>query len=103
GAGIVEAFRGLGYAVVANSRNIKPSKDEGIATVPGSIADRNVAASIATTAVERFGRIDTLVNNAGIFIAKPFVEFTEEDFRNAIDTNVAGFFHITQFVATQML
>ncbi|SEM49942.1 NAD(P)-dependent dehydrogenase, short-chain alcohol dehydrogenase family [Luteibacter sp. UNCMF331Sha3.1] len=103
GAGIVEAFRDLGYAVVANSRNIRPSQDEGIATVAGSIADRNVAASIATTAVERFGRIDTLVNNAGIFIAKPFVEFTEEDFRNAIDTNVAGFFHITQFVATQML
>lgn len=103
GAGLVDAFRDMGYAVVANSRNIPPSADDAIATVAGDIGDRNVAARVATTAVERFGRIDTLVNNAGIFIGKPFVDYTEDDFARAVDVNVAGFFHITQFVARQML
>jgi len=103
GAGIVEAYRGLGFAVVANSRGIRPSTDDDLVAVAGSIADRNVAAQVATTAIERFGRVDTLINNAGIFLSKPFVDFTEEDFRNAVDVNLAGFFHITQFVAQQML
>jgi NAD(P)-dependent dehydrogenase (short-subunit alcohol dehydrogenase family) len=103
GAGIVNAYRGLGYAVIANSRNIRPSDREEVVTVAGDIGDRNVAAEVATTAVERFGRIDTLINNAGIFVGKPFIEYTEEDFRQTVDVNLGGFFHVTQFVAQQML
>lgn len=103
GAGLVEAYRGLGYAVVANSRNIQPSSDDNVVAVPGHIGDRTVAQRIVHVALERFGRIDTLVNNAGIFIGKPFTEYTVEDFENVMNVNVAGFFHITQLVLPQML
>lgn len=103
GAGLVEAYRGLGYAVVANSRTIQPSSDDLVAAVPGHIGDRTVAQRIVRVALERFGRIDTLVNNAGIFIGKPFTEYTVEDFENVMNVNVAGFFHITQLVLPQML
>ncbi|ARN21996.1 SDR family NAD(P)-dependent oxidoreductase [Piscinibacter gummiphilus] len=103
GAGLVEAYRGLGYAVVANSRNIQPSTDDNVVAVPGHIGDRTVAQRIVHVALERFGRIDTLVNNAGIFIGKPFTEYTVEDFENVMNVNVAGFFHITQLVLPQML
>ncbi len=103
GAGIVKGYRDAGYAVVANSRNIKPSSDENVVAVPGNIGDRAVADKVVKTAIERFGRIDTLINNAGIFIGKPFTEYTEEDFRNVLDVNVAGFFHITQLTVPHML
>jgi NAD(P)-dependent dehydrogenase (short-subunit alcohol dehydrogenase family) len=103
GAGVVQAYRDLGYAVVANSRSIKPSSDEKVLSIAGDIGDRRVAQQVANAAIERFGRIDTLVNNAGIFISKPFTEYTDEDFRNVIDVNAAGFFHITQFALNQML
>ncbi|MBB3589677.1 NAD(P)-dependent dehydrogenase (short-subunit alcohol dehydrogenase family) [Rhizobium sp. BK529] len=102
GAGIVQAYRNEGYAVVANSRNIQPSSDEGIVAVPGNIGDRAVAEKVVKTAVERFGRVDTLVNNAGIFVGKPFTDYTVEDFNNVINVNVGGFFHITQFALAQM-
>jgi NAD(P)-dependent dehydrogenase (short-subunit alcohol dehydrogenase family) len=103
GAGVVQAYRALGYAVVANSRNIKPSSDEKLVSIPGDIGDRRVAQQVADAAIERFGRIDTLVNNAGIFISKPFTDYTADDFRSVIDVNLAGFFHITQFALAQML
>ncbi|MBB3654846.1 NAD(P)-dependent dehydrogenase (short-subunit alcohol dehydrogenase family) [Rhizobium sp. BK650] len=103
GAGIVEAYRKEGYVVVANSRSIQPSSDTGVIAVPGSIGDRSVAEKVAKTAIERFGRIDTLINNAGIFIGKPFTDYTVEDFNNVIDVNVAGFFHITQLAIAEML
>jgi NAD(P)-dependent dehydrogenase (short-subunit alcohol dehydrogenase family) len=103
GAGVVQAYRDQGYAVVANSRNIQPSRDEGIIAIPGNIADRDVARQVAQAAIERFGRIDTLINNAGIFISKPFTEYTPDDFRNVVDVNLGGFFHISQFVLEQML
>ncbi len=103
GAGIVKGYRDNGYLVVANSRNIEPSSDEGIITVPGNIGDRKVAENIVGTAIERFGRIDTLINNAGIFIGKPFTEYTADDLRNVLDVNVAGFFHITQLALAEML
>jgi NAD(P)-dependent dehydrogenase (short-subunit alcohol dehydrogenase family) len=103
GAGLVEAYRALGYAVVANSRNIQPSGDDLVVAVPGHIGDRTVAQRIVHVALERFGRIDTLINNAGIFIGKPFTEYTVEDFENVMNVNVAGFFHITQLVLPQML
>jgi NAD(P)-dependent dehydrogenase (short-subunit alcohol dehydrogenase family) len=103
GAAIVKRYRDNGYVIVANSRNIKPSSDDGVVAVPGNIGDRKVAEQVAKTAVERFGRIDTLINNAGIFIGKPFTEYTLDDFRNVIDVNLAGFFHITQLAIGQML
>ena len=103
GAGIVKAYRDNGYAVIANSRNIKQGDDGNVIAVAGSIGDRDVAARVAATAIERFGRIDTLINNAGIFISKPFTDYTVDDFRNVIDVNLAGFFHITQLAIPQML
>jgi NAD(P)-dependent dehydrogenase (short-subunit alcohol dehydrogenase family) len=96
GAGLVEGYRKLGYAVVANSRSISPSEDEGFVTVAGDISYPEVAERVIGTAIDRFGRIDSLVNNAGVFIAKPFAEYTQEDYDNAIRVNLGGFFHITQ-------
>lgn len=103
GAAIVAAYRAKGYAVVATSRHIEPSTDNHVVTVAGDIRERAVATRVIATARERFGRIDTLVNNAGIFISKPFVDYTEEDFRNVVDVNLAGFFHITQAALPAML
>jgi NAD(P)-dependent dehydrogenase (short-subunit alcohol dehydrogenase family) len=103
GAGVVEGYRKLGYAVVANSRNIKPSEHADLVTVQGDIGDRTVAGRIVATALDRFGRIDSLINNAGIFIGKPFLEYTQNDFERALATNVAGFFHLTQLAIGQMV
>ena len=102
GAGLVRAFRDLGYAVVANSRSIKASNDPDILTVPGDIADRAVAQRIISEGLARFGRIDTLVNNAGIFIAKPFTQYTADDYANVLGANSAGFFNITQAAVAEM-
>jgi NAD(P)-dependent dehydrogenase (short-subunit alcohol dehydrogenase family) len=103
GAGLVEVFREKGYRVVANSRSIKPSDKADLVTVGGDIADPQVAKRVVAAAIERFGRVDTLVNNAGIFISKPFIEYTAEDFANVMSVNVAGFFHISQQAAARML
>jgi len=103
GAAAVAAYRKKGYAVVATSRNIRQGPDDGVVAVAGDIRDRDVAARVVQTALDRFGRIDTLINNAGIFVSKPFTDYTAEDFREVIDVNVAGFFHITQPVLVQML
>ena len=103
GAGLVAGYRDKGYAVVANSRSIKPSSDANIVNVAGDIGDRDVAAKVVETALARFGRIDALINNAGIFIGKPFIDFTVEDYRNVMHVNVDGFFHITQLALPQML
>lgn len=103
GAGLVAAYRALGYAVVANSRNIRQGDDTDIVAVPGHIGERAVAERIVQTALDRFGRIDTLINNAGIFVAKPFSEYTVQDFRDVIDVNLGGFFHVTQLAIPQML
>ncbi|ARP80148.1 3-oxoacyl-ACP reductase [Bordetella genomosp. 8] len=102
GAGIVRAYRKQGYAVVANSRSIEAGEDTDVIAVPGDIADRAVANKVVATALERFGRIDTLINNAGIFVSKPFTEYTEEDYTNVVNVNLGGFFHITQFALRQM-
>jgi NAD(P)-dependent dehydrogenase (short-subunit alcohol dehydrogenase family) len=96
GAGLVEAYRKLGFAVVANSRTITHSDDPLILTVPGDVADPVTGRRIVELALERFGRIDTVVNNAGIFIAKPFTDYTAEDYTRTIATNVNGFFNLTQ-------
>jgi NAD(P)-dependent dehydrogenase (short-subunit alcohol dehydrogenase family) len=103
GAAMVQGYRGIGYSVVANSRSIKPSSDPDVFTVPGDIGDRKTAEQVVGAAIERFGRIDTLINNAGIFIGKPFTEYTAEDYRNTIHVNLDGFYHVTQLALPHML
>jgi NAD(P)-dependent dehydrogenase (short-subunit alcohol dehydrogenase family) len=102
GAELVKAYRKLNYSVVANSRSISASSDDGVLAVPGDIGDRAVAQRVIAQGVARFGRIDTLVNNAGIFIAKPFTQYTAEDYAAVISTNLAGFFYVSQFAVTEM-
>jgi NAD(P)-dependent dehydrogenase (short-subunit alcohol dehydrogenase family) len=102
GAALVTAYRERNYRVVATARSISPSSDDGVIVVPGDIADRKTAERVVSEAVERFGRIDTLVNNAGIFIAKPFTRYTEDDFTKILGVNLAGFFHVTQLAIAEM-
>jgi NAD(P)-dependent dehydrogenase (short-subunit alcohol dehydrogenase family) len=102
GAALVKAYRDRDYRVVANSRSIKPSSDPDVIAVPGDIADRAVAEQMIKEAVTRFGRVDTLVNNAGVFIAKPFTAYTAEDYASVLAVNVGGFFHITQLAIAEM-
>jgi NAD(P)-dependent dehydrogenase (short-subunit alcohol dehydrogenase family) len=102
GAALVEAYRGLDYAVVATARSIRPSNDDQILVVPGDIADRKTAERAIFEGVARFGRIDTLINNAGIFIAKPFTQYTEADYAAMLGVNLTGFFHITQLAIAEM-
>jgi NAD(P)-dependent dehydrogenase (short-subunit alcohol dehydrogenase family) len=96
GASLVKAFRDRNYRVVANSRSIKPANDDDILTIAGDIADPAVARRLVSEGLERFGRIDTLVNNAGIFVASPFTKYTEVQFASMVATNLAGFFYVTQ-------
>ncbi|MEU9368287.1 SDR family oxidoreductase [Streptomyces avermitilis] len=103
GAGLVDAYRKLGYAVVATSRSIEPSQDPDILAVRGDIADPATAERVASAAIERFGRIDALVNNAGIFVSKPFHEYTQADYDAVTGVNLSGFFRITQLSIEQML
>ncbi|GAA2486836.1 SDR family NAD(P)-dependent oxidoreductase [Streptomyces longisporus] len=103
GAALVEGYRKLGYAVVATSRTIAPADDADVLTVQGDIADPATAERIVAAAVERFGRIDTVVNNAGVFVAKPFTEYTAEDYAAVTGINVAGFFHLTQQAVPHLL
>lgn len=102
GAGLVKAFLDRDYRVVANSRSIRPSSNPDVLTVAGDISERAVAERIITEAIARFGRVDTLVNNAGIFTAKPFTAFTTEDYARNLAVNLDGFFHITQFAIGEM-
>jgi NAD(P)-dependent dehydrogenase (short-subunit alcohol dehydrogenase family) len=102
GAALVKAYRDAGYRVVANSRSIEPGNDMDVLAVPGDISDPKVAERVISAGLEKFGRIDTLVNNAGIFTAKPFTAFTAEDWAANIGTNLAGFFNITQAAVRQM-
>jgi NAD(P)-dependent dehydrogenase (short-subunit alcohol dehydrogenase family) len=103
GAGLVAAYRELGYATVATSRTITESQDLDVLAVQGDISDRATAERVVAAAIERFGRIDTLVNNAGIFVAKPFTDYTEGDFASVIGVNLDGFFHTTQLVIPHMI
>ncbi|MEU4520397.1 SDR family oxidoreductase [Amycolatopsis sp. NPDC024027] len=103
GAALVEAYRKLGYTVVANSRSITPSGDAGILAVAGDIADPAVGARVIDQALAEFGRVDTLVNNAGVFVAKPFTDYTGADFDLVTGVNLRGFFEITQRAIAAML
>lgn len=103
GAALVRGYRDRNYRIIASSRSIKPSADPDILAVPGDIGNPETAERIVREGRERFGRIDSLVNNAGVFLSKPFVEFTQEDYEHNLSVNVAGFFHITQRAAAEML
>jgi NAD(P)-dependent dehydrogenase (short-subunit alcohol dehydrogenase family) len=103
GAGLVDAYRKLGHRVVATSRSIAPSDDPDVLTVRGDIADPATAERLAATAIERFGRIDTLINNAGLFIGKPFTEYSQGDYEAIVGVNLTGFFRITQLAVEEML
>lgn len=106
GLGVTKALLARGYRVVANSRTISKSKDlkpsAELVLVDGDIGKKDVAVKVAEAAVKHFGRIDLLVNNAGIYIPKPFTDYTPEDFEMMISTNVAGYFFITQQAVAQM-
>lgn len=102
GAALVKAYRDRNYRVIAISRSIEPSNDDGVVAVSGDIADRKTAERAIVEGVTRFGRIDTLINNAGIFIAKPFTEYTQADYEAYLGTNIAGFFHMTQLAISEM-
>ncbi|MER5792768.1 SDR family oxidoreductase [Streptomyces sp. NPDC001980] len=103
GAALVEGYRKLGFAVVATSRTIAPADDADVLTVQGDIADPATAERVVAAAVERFGRIDTVVNNAGVFVAKPFTDYTAADYAAVTGINVAGFFHLTQQAVPYLL
>jgi NAD(P)-dependent dehydrogenase (short-subunit alcohol dehydrogenase family) len=103
GAELVKAYRDRNYRVVATSRSIKQGADPDILAVAGDIGDPATAERVVAEALARFGRVDTLVNNAGIFQAKPFTAYTADDFAAKVSTNLAGFFHITQRAAAAML
>jgi NAD(P)-dependent dehydrogenase (short-subunit alcohol dehydrogenase family) len=103
GAGLVDAYRQRGWAVVANSLSIKLSKDPDVLTVQGDVSERATADRIMSQALGRFGRVDTLVNNAGVFISKAFTDYTAEDFALVTGVNLAGFFWLTQRAIGQML
>ena len=102
GAGLVAAYRGRGWAVVASARTIKPSDDAEVLAVEGDIADPAIAGRIIGAALERFGRIDTLVNNAGVVIARPFTDYTPADYALVIGVNLTGFFWVTQRAIAEM-
>jgi len=107
GASLVEAFMKRGYRIVANSRNISKANpftaSANLALVDGDVGDPNTAAKIVDTAVSRFGRIDVLINNAGIFVPKPFIEYTTEDFNALVSTTLGGFLYVSQLSVRQML
>ena len=107
GAGIVKAFVERGFNVVANSRKMTQSTEVAasnhVALVDGHIGEPATAARIVETALSRFKSIDVLVNNAGIFFTKPFMDYTAEDFKSLVATNVEGFLYVTQLCVRQML
>jgi NAD(P)-dependent dehydrogenase (short-subunit alcohol dehydrogenase family) len=103
GAGLTKAYRERGYALIVTARSIGPSEDPGIVAVEGDIADPDTAQRIVDAAIERFGQIDTLINTAGIYIGKPFTEYTLADFNALIAVNLVGFFHITTRTIKHML
>ena len=103
GAGLTKAFARAGYAVVATSRSIRASTEPDVLAVPGDIAKAETAQRVTEQALDRFGRIDTLINNAGLFIGKPFTDYTPDDYAAVTAVNLDGFFYITQCAVRQMV
>jgi NAD(P)-dependent dehydrogenase (short-subunit alcohol dehydrogenase family) len=102
GAALVAAYRERDYCVVATARSAWNTDDDDVLVVAGDVGDRDTARRVMAEAVGRFGRIDTLVNNAGVFLAKPFTQYTEADYDVVLGVNVAGFFHMTQLAVAEM-
>jgi NAD(P)-dependent dehydrogenase (short-subunit alcohol dehydrogenase family) len=103
GAALVGAYRNQGWGVVANARRIETSEDPEVVTVGGDVSDPSTTDRILEAALGRFGRIDTLINNAGLFITKPFTEYTARDYETIVGVNLTGFFTLTQRVIAEML
>jgi NAD(P)-dependent dehydrogenase (short-subunit alcohol dehydrogenase family) len=103
GAGIAAGYRELGWSVVATARTIKPSDDPDLFTIEGDISSAPDAARIVSQALARFGHIDTLVNNAGVFMSKPFTDYSAEDYATVLGANLTGFFALSQLVVRHML
>ncbi len=103
GAGLAARFRRAGYAVVGVALSMPPSSDDSYVAVEGDITEAGTAQRVVRQALDRFGRIDTLVNNAGIYIGKPFTEYTLDDYAAITAVNLTGFFHITQLTIGQMV
>ena len=102
GAGLAAGYRRRGWAVVATARTIKPSEDPDLVTVKGDHADPATANQIVDGALDRFGRIDTLVNNAGVYLSKPFTDYTAADYARAVGVNLTRFFWLTQRAIAEM-
>ena len=102
GAGLVDAFLAKGYRVVATSRSVKPNGNPDLLAIAGDIGDPATGPRVIREALSQFGRVDTLVNNAGIFVARPFTDYTAEQYGNVVATNLNGFFHITQAAIAAM-
>jgi NAD(P)-dependent dehydrogenase (short-subunit alcohol dehydrogenase family) len=103
GAGLVQGFLDKGYCVVACSRTLKPGRTQNLLEIRGDVSQPEIAASMVQDAVRRFGRLDTLINNAGAFVSKPFIDYSGSDFAALLRTNLGGFFHISQRAAAEML
>jgi NAD(P)-dependent dehydrogenase (short-subunit alcohol dehydrogenase family) len=103
GAGLVTAYRRQGWSVVATARTMRAAEDPDVLTVDGDIADPATADRIISGALGRFGRIDTLINNAGVYLSKPFTDYTAEDYAQVVGVNLSGFFWLTQRAITEML
>ncbi len=103
GLGLTQGYLREGYRVVANARKMSLEESDDLAIVEGDVAEPETGERLAQVAVERFGRLDVLINNAGIFVPKPFVDYTRADYERVMGTNLAGFFYVTQPALRQML
>ena len=103
GAGLVKGFLAAGYRVVANSRKIAPGTSPDVLTIAGDIAEPQTAERMVGAAMDRFGRVDVLVNNAGAFLSRPFLDYSQADFAALVAVNSGGFFHLSQRAVTPML
>jgi NAD(P)-dependent dehydrogenase (short-subunit alcohol dehydrogenase family) len=103
GAGLVAAYRERGWAVIANARTMKPAEDPAVLAVQGDVTEPATADRVVGEALRQFGRIDTLVNNAGVYLSKPFTDYTRDDYDAVVGVNLTGFFILTQRVLTEML
>jgi NAD(P)-dependent dehydrogenase (short-subunit alcohol dehydrogenase family) len=103
GAGLVAAYRNRGWAVVSNSRTVQAESDPDVLAIAGDIAEPATAQRIIDATLDRFGRLDTLVNNAGVYMSKPFTEYTADDYALLTGVNLAGFFWLTQLAIAGML
>jgi NAD(P)-dependent dehydrogenase (short-subunit alcohol dehydrogenase family) len=103
GAGLVDGYRRQGWSVVANALTMKPSGDGDLLTVEGDVSRPATGERIVGEALEHFGRVDTLINNAGLFLSKPFTDYTADDYASVVGVNLTGFFWLTQRVIGEML